>query len=280
MNRLPAPKRAKILSLMVEGLSLRSIARVEDVSIVTVGRLLRLAGEACSLYHDEFVRGISGKRNIQCDEIWSFVYAKQKNAPYADPWDAAGNAWTFTALDADTKLLVSYLVSQHRDTRSAAELRGDVSDRLQKRPRITVDELKSYKKAAKSVFGKKAKRTLSQTRKGENTDHNTAYVERHNLTIRMSNRRFNRKTNAFSKRFSKHIDMMHLFAVHYNFCRIHKTLRVTPAMEAGLTGTLFDCEWIVALIDTITPPPSKKPGPKIGTKYKPRVKAKRDRTPT
>ena len=120
---------------------------------------------------------------------------------------------------------------------------------------------------------------MSQTRKGEDTDHNTAYVERHNLTIRMSNRRFNRKTNAFSKRFSKHIDMMHLFAVHYNFCRIHQTLRVTPAMEAGLTDILFDCEWIVALIDAITPPPSK-PGPQIGTKYRPRVKIKRDQMST
>lgn len=148
------------------------------------------------------------------------------------PWDAAGSVWTWTALDADSKLLVSYLVSLKRNTQAARELLIDLVGRLEKTPRITADELKSYRKAAKQVFDKKHKRVLSQMRRGEDTDHNTAYVEQHNLTIRMENRRYTRKINAFSKMLSKHIAMMHLWALHYNYCRIHKTLRVTPAMEA------------------------------------------------
>ena len=106
-------------------------------------------------------------------------------------------------------------------------------------------------------------------RKGEDTEHSTSHVERHNLTIRMSNRRYARRTNAFSKKVSRHIDMMHLFAVYYNFCRIHQSLRVTPAMEAGLTDTLREVDWIIQLIDWNTPPPNK-PGPAIGSKYRPR----------
>ena len=270
MNKLPTEKRAKILSLLCEGVSMRSIARVEDVSLATVMRLMRLAGMACHLYHFDTVRDIPGRRNIQCDEIWSFVYAKEKRAPYVSPLDVAGSAWTFTALDAESKLLVSYLISRKRDTKAATALFTDIRSRLQKRPNITADELKSYRKAAQEVFGKKkARKTLSQTRKGEDTDHNTAYVERHNLTIRMTNRRYTRKTNAFSKKLSRHISMMDLWAVHYNFCRIHQTLRVTPAMEAGIEPELRDCEWIVWLMDQTTPAP-KKPGPAVGSKYKPR----------
>ena len=130
--------------------------------------------------------------------------------------------------------------------RSATTHGHDLASRLQKRPNITADQLKAYRKAAQEVFGKKkARKTLSQTRKREDNGHNTAYVERHDLTIRMSNRRYTRKTNAFSKKLSRHIGMMDLWVVHYNFCRIHQTLRVTPAMEAGMCDTLRDCEWIV-----------------------------------
>ena len=271
MNKLPTEKRAKIISLMCEGMSLRSIARVEDVSLATVMRLMRLAGAACHLYHFDNVRDIPGRRNIQCDELWSFVYAKEKRAAYVLPWDAAGSAWTWTALDAESKLLVSYWISKKRDTKSATILFSDLMSRLQERPYITADNLKSYRKAAKEIFGKKAKKALLQTRKGEDTGHNTAYVERHNLTIRMGNRRYARKTNAFSKKFARHISMMDLWVVHYNFCRIHQTLRVTPAMEAGISETLRDCEWIVWLIDQMTPAP-EKPGPAVGYKYKPRKK--------
>ena len=252
---------------------MRSIERHEGVSINTIAKLLDAAGKACHLYHYDYVRDIPGKRNIQCDEVWSFVYAKEKRAPYVDPWDVAGTVWTWTALDADSKLLVSYLVSPNRDTESAVELFADLASRLDETPHITADELKAYRAAAKRVFGRKHRRVLSQTRKGVESGHSTSYVERHNLTIRMGNRRFTRKTNAFSKMLSRHVTMMDLWALHYNFCRIHMSLRVTPAMEAGLTKELHDCEWIVELIDAMTMP-SKKPGPAVGSKYRPRKTAK------
>ena len=272
MNKLDVEKRAKLIHLMCSGMPLRRIADVEKVSLATVMRLLRLAGATCHLYHFDNVRDIPGRRNIQCDELWSFVYAKEKRVPYVKPLDAAGTAWTWTALDADSKLLVSYLISKKRNTRAAIKLFSDVRSRLLERPRITADQLSAYRKASKEVFGKKGRKTLSQTRKGVDTGHSTAHVERHNLTIRRENSRYARKTNAFSKKLSRHIRMMDLWAVHYNFCRIHGTLRVTPAMEAGLTTELHDCEWIVGLIDLMTMPP-KKPGPKVGTKYGPRKKS-------
>ena len=246
---------------------MRATAEVCDVAFNTVADLLDMAGKACWLYHDEHVRGIEGRRDVQCDEVWSFVYAKDKALEWAEPWDVAGSVWTFTALDAQSKLLISYFVRKRRNTKSANVLMKDLRGRLNKRPRLTADSLKAYPKATRKTWGTTAH--LSQTRKGEDTDHNTAYVERHNRTIRMSNRRFTRRTDAFSKKMTRHKAMMHLFALYYNFVRIHQTLRVTPAMEAGLTDTLHDMDWIVGLIEDITKPP-KKPGPKKGTKYRPR----------
>ena len=267
MNRLPRAKRVQVLSMLVEGMSMRSTARAYNVAFNTVADLLDMAGKACQLYHDEHVRGIPGKRNVQCDEVWSFVYAKDRALDWAEPLDIAGSVWTFTALDAQSKLLISYMVRKRRNTKSAARLMKDLNSRLTKRPKLTADSLKAYGRATKKTWGTTSH--LSQIRKGEDTDHNTSYVERHNLTIRMANRRFTRKTNAFSKKMSRHEAAMHLFAVYYNFVRIHRTLRVTPAMEAGLTDTLYDMGWIVGLIEDITEPP-KKPGPKKGTKYRPR----------
>ena len=271
MNQLSTAKRARILSLLVEGMSMRSIERTEGVSINTITKLLDEAGKACGLYHDDTVRDIPGKRrSIQCDELWSFVYAKQKRADEVDPWDVAGNVWTWTALDADSKLLVSYLLSPHRDTESAAHLLADLASRLEELPYITADELKAYRAAAKQVFGRvKSFWMLRQTRKGVDSDHSTSFVERHNLTIRMENRRYTRKTNGFSKMLSRHVTMMDLWAVHYNFCRTHSTLRTTPAVATGLADEPHDCEWIVELIDAMTMPP-KKPGPAVGSKYQPR----------
>ena len=266
MNRLSRAKRVQVLMMLVKGMSMRATAEVCDVAFNTVADLLDMAGKACQLYHDEHVRGIEGRRDVQCDEVWSFVYAKDRTIKLgqAKPLDVAGSVWTFTALDAKSRLLISYMVRKKRNTKSARVLMRDLRGRLNKRPRLTADSLRAYHISTKKTWGTVAH--LSQIRKGEETDHNTAYVERHNKTIRMSNRRFTRKTDAFSKKMEKHRAMMHLFAVYYNFVRVHKTLRVTPAMEAGLTDTLHDMEWIVGLIEDITKPP-KKPGPKKGTKY-------------
>lgn len=272
MNKLSPAKRAKILSLLVESMAIRAVARTENVSITAIARLVSLAGEACGKYHHENVHSIRGKRHIQCDELWAFVYAKEKRAKEVEPWDAAGNVWTFTALDASSKLIISYTASKKRSTGAATWVFADLVARLEKEPRLYTDELKAYRKAAQNIFGRRWKKVLTQIRKGEESEHNTAYVERHNLTIRMGNRRYSRKTNAFSKKLINHISMLQLFILYYNFCRVHLSLGVTPAMAAGLTDTVKDCRWIVELIDAIEPKP-KKPGPAVGTKYESRKKA-------
>ena len=234
MRRLPTAKRAMILNMLVEGMSMRAIARVTDVSFNTVAKLLRDAGEACAAYHDEHVHGVRGRRHLQCDEIWSFTYAKEANLPAAkSPPEQAGDTWTFTAIDTESKLLVSYLIGP-RDGESALALMDDLRARLEDRPQISTDGLAAYMAKA-----------------------NTSHVERHNLTMRMGMRRFTRLTNGFSKRIEKHVAMVHLYAVHYNYCRVHKTLRVTPAMEAKVETTMRDAEWIVGLIDARAPKPNR-----------------------
>ena len=270
MRRLSREKRKQILAMLVEGMSMRATARVCDVSFSAVARLLDLAGKACKIHHDAQVRGIKGRRNVQCDELWSFVHHKDRAKGRAEPLDVGGTVWTFTAIDADTKLLITYQVREKRNTKSAHITLLDLADRLNKRPRLTSDSLVAYRKAAKQVWGKKA--DLSQTRKGETTDHSTSYVERHNLTIRMGNRRYTRKTNAFSKRMSRHEAQMHVWAIHYNFCAIHGTLKVTPAMAAGVTDRLYDYDLLVDLVEEVEPLPNK-PGPKPGTKYRKQKKA-------
>lgn len=275
---------------------MRSITRITGVSINTVAKLLTDAGKAAADYHHRTVHGIDGHRRIECDEIWAFVYAKEKTVrrgTKAAP-RMAGNAWTFTAIDAESKLILSYLISGERDGQAAIALMDDVRGRLTDRPQISTDGLAAYVEAVEGAFGgdvdyaqvikeyassgdqdderrySPATCTSVEKRRIEgNPDMakaNTSYVERQNLSMRMGMRRFTRLTNAFSKRIEKHAAMVCLYALHYNFCRIHQTLRVTPAMEAGLSETLRDCEWIVGLIDANTPAP-KKPGPAKGTKY-------------
>ena len=267
MNRLPREKRTQIIAMLVEGLSMSATARVADVSHNTVARLLDLAGIACKRHHDKHVRGIKGVRSIQCDELWSFVYAKDKTKGWATPFDEAGSAYTFTAFDAESKLLIAYLVSMNRGLRPATAIMKDLKGRLKKPPKLTSDSLPAYREASKRAFGKKVQ--LSQLRKGEDTDHNTSYVERHNGTIRTFTRRYTRKTIAFSKKLSRHKSTTHLFAVYYNFCWMHGTLKCSPAMEAGIDDKLRDYGWIVDLIDKVEPKPNK-PGPKKGTKFRPR----------
>lgn len=282
MNKLPTHKRAQILSMLVEGASMRSISRITGVSINTVTKLMVEAGEACAAYHDETVRNVKVAR-VQCDEIWSFVGAKQKNvAGMKQPIEGAGDVWTWTALDADSKLILSYLVGG-RDSEYAIAFMDDVASRLANRVQLTTDGHKAYLEAVEGAFGAdvdyamlikmygnapEGQRRYSPaecvgTRKTRiegnpvKADVSTSYVERMNLNIRMGNRRFTRLTNAFSKKIDNHLHMLSLYFVHYNFCRMHKTLRMSPAMAAGISETLRDVEWIVGLIDARAPAPKR-----------------------
>ena len=305
MNRLDTAKRATILNMLVEGSSLRSISGITGASVNTITKLLVDAGEACIAYHDEHVRGVNAER-IQVDEIWQFCHAKERNVETAKAApEGAGDTWTWTALDADSKLILSWLLGQRDGLATydfmmdlAGRLTGRVMDlagRLTGRVQLTSDGLKVYEGAVEDAFGAnvdyaqlvkvfgdnrekgaryspaKCKGAFTVTVQGEpDPAHvNTAYVERHNLTMRMSMRRFTRLTNAFGKKIRNHLYALALYFVHYNFCRVHKTLRTSPAMAAGLTDTLHDAEWIVGLIDANAPTPAK-PGPKPGTKYRPR----------
>ncbi len=286
MNKLPLAKRVQILSMLCEGSSMRSISRVADVSINTVSALLVDAGEACAAYHDETVRGVRSRR-VQADEIWSFCYAKAKNVPTAKaaPEDA-GDVWTWTALDADSKLIVSYLVGG-RDAEYARDFMQDVAGRLANRVQLTTDGLKAYLDAVEDAFGADIDYAMLvklygntpgpagryspaectgaiRTRvEGKPADKHvsTSYVERQNLTMRMSMRRFTRLTNAFSKKVENHTHMVSLYTCWYNFVRMHKTLRCSPAMAAGLSKTLWSMEDVVALIDARAPAAPKRRGP-------------------
>jgi IS1 family transposase len=283
MNKLPLAKRVQILSMLVEGSSMRSISRVADVSINTVSALLVDAGKACIAHHNDTVRGVASKR-VQCDEIWAFCYAKQKNVETAKAApEEAGDVWTWTALDADSKLIISYLAGG-RDAGYAQEFMQDVADRLANRVQLTTDGHKAYLDAVDDAFGVAvdyamlvklygdapgpagryspaectgAKRTPITGRPDK--DHvSTSYVERQNLTMRMSMRRFTRLTNAFSKKAENHVYALALYFTFYNFVRIHKTLKCSPAMAAGISATLWSMEDVVALIDARAEAPKKR----------------------
>lgn len=274
MNKLPITKRAKILSLLCEGSSMRSISRVEDVSINTVTKLLVDAGEACIEAHDRLVRGVKSKR-VQIDEIWAFCAAKQKNVgTMKAPVDGAGDIWTWTAIDADTKLMISYAVGG-RNAEYAAGLVDDLASRLAGRVQLTTDGHRPYLQAIEGAFGcdvdyamliklygaaPEGQRRYSpaectgikiETITGSpDRDYiSTSYVERSNLSIRMHNRRHTRLTNAFSKKAENHLHAQALYFMFYNFVRMHKTLRMAPAMAAGVSDRLWSMEDIVALID-------------------------------
>src|SRR5205085_12418051 len=279
MNKLPVAKRAQILILLCEGSSMRSIERIVGCSINTVDKLLRDAGEVALAYHDEHVRGVKTQR-VQCDEVWSFVHAKAKNAPRSkragDP--TIGDCWTWTALDADNKLLLSYLIGG-RDAEFALMLMDDLRGRLANRVQLTTDGHRAYLQAVEEAFGADidysmliklygeppsspeaaarryspsecvGTRTESITGNPDPKHISTSYVERANLTMRMAMRRFTRLTNAFSKKLENHAHMVALYTVWYNWMKIHKTLRVTPAMQAGLADRVFDMADLVALIE-------------------------------
>lgn len=282
MNRLPLEKRVQILAMLVEGSSMRSVSRVADVSINTVAKLLAEAGQACIAIHNGLVQDVPSRR-IQCDEIWSFCYAKQGNVWRAKsaPQDA-GDVWTWTAIDADSKLILSFLVGG-RDASYACEFTEDVAARLRYRVQLTTDGHRPYLEAVDWAFGNRIDYAQlikifgdSPTTRGSgryspppctgirtrtvtglpNPDHvSTSYSERQNLTMRMSMRRFTRLTNGFSKKLENHIHALALYFVHYNFCRIHKSLRTSPAMAAGISDRLWSLEDVVAKIHEIAPPP-------------------------
>lgn len=285
MNKLPHAKRIQILAMLVEGSSMRSISRVADVSINTVTKLLVEAGEACLKLHDELVRNVPSQR-VQCDEIWSFCYAKQRNVATAEAAPAgAGDVWTWTCLDADSKLMVSYFVGD-RTTYSAHYIARDMRERIaSERVQITTDGLSVYKNAIEEAFGADADYAMldkvykadpaikagrysppvcvgATKRKIEGEPDmahvSTSYVERSNLSIRMQNRRFTRLTNAFSKKFQNHVHALALYFAFYNFVRVHKTLRMSPAMAAGIVDRLWSIDDIIARIDADAP----KPGPR------------------
>jgi IS1 family transposase len=293
MNRMTATVRAQILHLLCEGMSIRAITRTTGASKNTVAKLLEDTGRVCAEYHDHHVRGVASKR-VQVDEIWSFTYAKQKNvaAAKAAP-DGAGDTWTWTAIDADSKLVLSWFVGG-RDAYCANAFITDLAGRLANRVQLTSDGLKSYLEAVEGAFGAdvdyaqlvKLYGASPESAKGRyspaectriiktpiegspDPKHiSTSYVERQNLTMRMHMRRFTRLTNGFSKKVESHTNAVALHFMYYNFCRIHKTLRVTPAMAAGVTDRLWDVKDIVALIEA----KESAETPKVRGPYKRRV---------
>lgn len=270
---------------------MRSISRVVDVSINTVAKLLEDAGRACTKHHDETVRNVRAKR-VQCDEIWAFCYAKEKNVANAKAApEMAGDLWTWTALDADNKLIVSWLVGS-RDAECADVFMRDVASRLATRVQLTTDGLKAYLEAVEGAFGAdvdyaqlvKLYGATPDSAKGRyspaectgavkrpvegkpDAKHiSTSFVERQNLTMRMHMRRFTRLTNAFTKKAENHVHALAIYFTFYNFVRIHKTLRVSPAMAAGVTDRLWSMEDVVALMDARETPTAKRGS------YKPRA---------
>jgi IS1 family transposase len=277
MNKLPVAKRVQILSMLCEGMSMRAVSRLADVSINTVSKLLVDAGKACATFHDDNVRGVKAKR-VQVDEIWSFTYAKAKNVPNATKAPAeAGDTWTWTAIEADSKLIISWLVGG-RDLVYAVEFMNDLRGRIVNRIQLTSDGHKAYLAAVEDVFGMDVDYAVLQKLYGNDPGAekryspaqcigvkcekiqgepdarhiSTSYVERANLTMRMHMRRFTRLTNGFSKKFENHMHMVALYTVFYNWTKVHKTTRVTPAMAAKLTDRVWTMEDIVEIVDRST----------------------------
>lgn len=274
MNKLDREARSKILHLLCEGSSIRAITRLTGASKNTVTKLVVDAGRTCAAYQDRVLRNLTSKR-VQVDEIWNFIYAKNDNVKRAKSAPAeAGDVWTWTAIDADTKLLVSWLVG-NRDSESAYFFMDDLKSRLTNRVQLTSDGYRPYLEAVDSTFGddvdyamlqkiygadpagekrySPAKCIGAQKRRvtGEpDPKHvSTSYAERANLTMRMHMRRFTRLTNAFSKKIENHTAAVSLHSMYYNFVRVHQTLKVTPAMAAGVTDRLWEMGDVVDILD-------------------------------
>ncbi len=277
MNQLSIEKRAKIIHCLVEGNSIRSTARLTDTVKNTVIKLLCEVGAACSAYQDKTFRNLKCKR-IQCDEIWAFCGAKEKNATPKQKAKGWGSVWTWTSLDPDTKLVPCWAVGT-RDAGTAYHFIHDLSGRLASRVQLTTDGLKIYLQAVEDAFGSQIDYAMLQkiygTEGGPHKDAeiryspavcmgakkavisgqpdyahiSTSHTERQNLSMRMGMRRFTRLTNAFSKKLENHEHAVALYFMYYNFCRIHQSLRVTPAMEAGVADHVWEIKEIIALLD-------------------------------
>lgn len=276
MNKLDRKDRAQILQLLCEGMAIRAISRVTGASKNTIAKLLVDAGRASAAYQDRVLRNLPCKL-VQVDEIWSFVYAKHMNVPKAKaaPVDA-GDVWTWTAIDAETKLLASFYVSD-RSYGAAREFIDDLKGRLANRIQLTSDGHKAYLQAVVDAFGNDIDYSILVKKYGQepgksperryspavcigieknpiigNPDMkhiSTSYVERANLTMRMSMRRFTRLTNGFSKKIENHACAIALHAMHYNFVRVHSTLKMTPAMAAGVTSRLWEMADLVEVVE-------------------------------
>ena len=273
MNNLPIERQMQVISALVEGNSIRSTVRMTGVAKDTVLKLLVRIGQACAEYQDKALRNLSCKR-IQCDEIWQFCYAKDKNVPEDKRGVFGyGDVWTWVAIDADTKLVASFTLG-NRGAQTAKRFMDDLASRLANRVQLTTDGHRVYLQAVEDAFGNDIDYAMLVKLYGNSTEPekryspaecigamastvtgkpdarhiSTSYVERQNLTMRMSMRRFTRLTNGFSKKIENHQHALSLYFMYYNFCRVHQTLRVTPAMEAGVSNHVWDLSELVGLL--------------------------------
>lgn len=282
MNCLDAKTRAQVIGCLIEGCSIRATVRMTGVAKNTIVKLLANIGCACAAYHNQHVRNLRVRR-LQCDEIWCFVGAKAKNVSLNKKQEGWGDVWTWIGIDAETKLVVSYLVGG-RDGGWARDFMEDCAARITSRVQITTDGHKVYLDAVEDAFGADIDYAMLQKIYGAPSDEesrryspakcigcdmkvvsgnpdpqhvSTSFVERQNLTMRMHMRRFTRLTNGFSKKVDNHRHAVALHYMFYNFCRVHQTLRVTPAMEAGLTDHAWSMEELCALLPKPTIAASK-----------------------
>lgn len=273
MNKLNRDTQVQVLKCLIDGMSIRATVRLTGAAKDTVTRLLVAVGNACADYQDRTLRNIKAKR-IQCDEIWSFVYAKEKNVPAEKKGQFGyGDVWTWVAIDAETKLVPSFMVG-NRDERTARIFIDDLAGRLAHRVQLTTDGLRVYLDAVEDYFGSEIDYAMlikNYSASQEETRYSpavctscerkpvmghpdpahisTSYVERQNLTMRMSMRRFTRLTNGFSKKVDNLAYNVALYFMYYNFCRVHQTTRVTPAMEAGIEDHVWEVEDILSMMD-------------------------------
>jgi len=266
MNRLSIERRARVVNALVEGNSIRATCRMTETCKDAVLKLIRDLGAACAAHHNAAVRGVRCQR-VQCDEVWSFCYAKEKNVPEEKKGTGAGSVWTWIGIDADTKLILSYLCGG-RDASWACKFMEDLASRVTTRIQITTDGHRAYAEAVEGAFGMDVDYAMLIKLYGAPSDHpdtryspaqcigtrtgilsgspdpehiSTSYIERQNLNLRMGVRRFTRLTNAFSKKFENHCHHVAIYHAFYNFCRVHQTLRVTPEWKRDLRITFGGC---------------------------------------